>query len=175
MKAWVYTKYGSADELQLVDTAKPVPADDQVLVKVHAVSINDWDWPLLQGTPFVNRLMNGPIKPRQQILGSDLAGQVEALGAGVERFAPGNRVYGDLSESWGGFAEYVCAGENALAPIPEKMSFEDAAAIPQAGMLAVQGLRDVGRLQSGEKLLINGAGEHKGKVVISVARDPQQV
>jgi len=170
VKAWVYTKYGSADELQLIETVAPIPADDQVLVKIHAVSINDWDWQLLQGTPFVNKMMNGLLKPRQQILGSDIAGQVEAVGAGVERFAPGDRVYGDLSDTWGGFAEYVCADEKSLAPIPDAMSFEDAAAIPQAGMLAVQGLRDVGRLQSGEKLLINGAGGGVGTFGIQLAR-----
>ena len=170
MKAWIYRKYGSPDELQLTETVAPIPADDQVLVKIHAVSINDWDWQLLQGTPFVNKMMNGLFKPRQQILGSDIAGRVEAVGAGVERFAPGDRVYGDLSDTWGGFAEYVCADEKSLAPIPDAMSFEDAAAIPQAGMLAVQGLRDVGRLQSGEKLLINGAGGGVGTFGIQLAR-----
>lgn len=139
-------------------------------MKIHAVSINDWDWQLLLGTPFANRMMNGLFKPRKQILGSDIAGRVEAVGAGVERYSPGDRVYGDLSELWGGFAEYVCAAADALAPIPEKMSFEDAAAIPQAAMLAVQGLRDVGQLQSGEKLLINGAGGGVGTFGIQLAR-----
>jgi NADPH:quinone reductase-like Zn-dependent oxidoreductase len=137
MKAIVYTKYGAPDVLELTEVDKPIPKDDEVLIRVHAVSINDWDWGLLQGTPFMNRLISGLLKPKIQILGSDIAGQIEAVGREVERFQPGDEVFGDLSGGWGGFAEYVCARENALELRPASMTFDEAAAIPQAAMLAV--------------------------------------
>ena len=115
MKAFVYEKYGSPDVLRLEDVEKPVPKENQVLVRVHAVSVNDWDWLLLQGKPFVNRLLFGLSKPRVHILGVDVAGTVEAVGDRASRFVPGDEVYGDLSEcGFGGFAEYVCADETAL-------------------------------------------------------------
>ena len=128
------------------------------MIKVCAVSLNDWDWGLLQGKPFINRLYFGLLKPKMKILGSDIAGRIEAVGPNVTRFKPGDAVYGDLSGAWGGFAEYVSAPETSLVLKPADMTFEDAAAIPQAAMLAVQGLRDKGRIQPGQKLLINGAG-----------------
>jgi len=155
MKAIVYTKYGTPDVLELKEVDKPIPKDDEVLIKVHAASINDWDWGLLQGTPFVNRLENGLLKPKKKILGSDISGGIEAVGKNVEQLQQGDEVYGDLTGHWGGFAEYVCARENALALKPASMTFEEAAAIPQAAMLAVQGLRDKGQIQSGQKLLIS--------------------
>ena len=114
MKAIVYTKYGTPDVLELKEIDKPIPKDDEVLIKVYAVSINDWDMGLLQGD-FINRLINGLLKPKIKILGSDIAGRIEAVGKNVKKFQPGDEVYGDLSGSWGGFAEYVCARENALA------------------------------------------------------------
>ena len=135
----------------------PVAADNEVLIKVYAVSINDWDWGLLHGD-FINRMMYGLTKPKKNILDSDVAGRVEAVGKNVSKFKPGDEVYGDLSGRWGGFAEYTCAPEKALALKPASMSFEEAAAIPQAGMLAVQGLIDKGKIRAGQKLLINGAG-----------------
>ena len=170
MKAIVYTKYGSPDVLELEEVDKPIPTDNEVLVKVHAVSINDWDWGLLQGIPFVNRLENGLLKPKKKILGSDIAGRIEAVGKNVEQFQPGDEVFGDLTGNWGGFAEYVCARENALALKPASMTFEEAAAIPQAGMLAVQGLRDKGQIQSEQKLLINGAGGGVGTFGVQIAK-----
>jgi NADPH:quinone reductase-like Zn-dependent oxidoreductase len=137
MKAIVYKKYGTPDVLELKEIDKPTPKDDEVLVRVHAVSINDWDWQLLLGIPFINRLINGLLKPKKGILGSDIAGHIEAVGKNVKRFQPGDEVYGDLSGDWGGFAEYVCAREHLLALKPASMTFDEAAAIPQAAMLAV--------------------------------------
>ncbi len=170
MKAMLYEKYGSPDVLELREVEKPAPKDDEVLIRVHAASINDWDWGLLQGTPFVNRLLYGLLKPKKQILGSDIAGRIEAVGRNVKKFQPGDEVFGDLSGNWGGFAEYVCARENALALKPASMTFDEAAAIPQAAMLAVQGLRDKGQIQPGQKLLINGAGGGVGTFAVQIAK-----
>lgn len=169
MKAFVYTRYGTPDELTLKEIDKPSPKPNEVLVKVYALSLNDWDWALLGGD-FVNRILNGPRKPKIQILGSDIAGQVEAVGRNVKKFQLGDRVYGDLSGRWGGLAEYVCADENALAIMPATMSFEQAAAIPQAAMLAVQGLIDHGEIRAGQKLLINGAGGGVGTFGVQIAK-----
>jgi NADPH:quinone reductase-like Zn-dependent oxidoreductase len=173
MKAVVYEKYGSADVLELREVETPAPGDDEVLVKVHAVSINDWDWALLHGIPLFGRLFTGLFRPRRTILGSDVAGRVEAVGRNAKRFRVGDDVFGDLSGrsgGWGGFAEYVCAPETALAPKPPSMSFVEAAAIPQAAMLAVQGLRDRGEIRPGQKLLINGAGGGVGTFALQIAK-----
>lgn len=170
MKAWVSERYGSPEMLELRDVAVPAPKDDEVLVKVCTVSINDWDVGILHGEPFVNRLLYGLRRPRVNILGSDVAGVIEAVGKNVRRFNPGDAVYGDLSERWGAFAEYVCAPEASLALKPAAMTFEEAAAIPQAAMLAVQGLRDTGRLASGQRLLINGAGGGVGTFGLQIAK-----
>jgi NADPH:quinone reductase-like Zn-dependent oxidoreductase len=169
MKAIVFTKYGSPDVLELKDIDKPVPKEDEVLIKVYAVSINDWDLGLLYGD-IINRLINGLLKPKITIPGSDIAGRIEAVGKNVKKFQPGDEVYGDLSGRWGGFAEYVCARENALALKPVSMSFEEAAAIPQAAMLAIQGLCDKGQIHSGQKLLINGAGGGVGTFAVQIAK-----
>ena len=169
MRAIVYHKYGTPDVLELKEVDKPVPKDDEVLIKVHAVSINDWDLGLLEGDP-INRMLNGLRKPKRKILGSDIAGRVEAVGKNVTQFKTGDEVYGDLSGRWGGFAEYVCAGEKSLALKPAAMSFVDAAAIPQAAMLAVQGLIDKGKINTGQKLLINGAGGGVGTFGIQIAK-----
>jgi NADPH:quinone reductase-like Zn-dependent oxidoreductase len=170
MKAIVFTKYGSPDVLELKDVPKPIPNDDEVLVRVHAASLNDWDLGGLQGDSLVNRLIFGLRRPKKQILGSDIAGTIEAVGSNVLKLQPGDEVFGDLSGQWGGFAEYVCASEKALALKSPGMTFEQAAAIPQAAMLAVQGLRDTGRIQPGQKLLINGAGGGVGTFAIQIAR-----
>lgn len=169
MKAIVYEEYGSPEVLELKEVDKPIPKDDEVLIKVFAVSLNDWDLGLLTGD-FVNRILNGIRKPKIKILGSDIAGRVEVVGKSVKKFQPGDNVYGDLSGRWGGFAEYVCANENALALKPNSMSFEEAAAIPQAAMLAVQGLIDKGKIQPGQKLLINGAGGGVGTFGVQIAK-----
>lgn len=170
MKAIVYTEYGSPDVLQLKDIEIPVPNDNEILVKVFAASLNDWDHGLLLGDSLVIRLMNGFGKPKKTILGSDIAGRVEAIGSNVTRFKIGDEVYGDLSGNWGGFAEYVCARENFLEKKPRGMSFEQAAAIPQAAMLAVQGLIDVGEINNGQKILINGAGGGVGTFGVQIAK-----
>ena len=169
MKAIVYEKYGTPDVLQLKEAAKPVPGEDEVLVKVHAASINDWDLGLLYGD-FINRMLNGLRKPRRNILGSDIAGKIETVGKKVKRFKAGDDVYGDLSGQWGGFAEYVCAPEKSLSLKPAAMSFEEAAAIPQAAMLAVQGLIDKGKIKQAQKVLINGAGGGVGTFAIQIAK-----
>ena len=169
MKAIVCSKYGTPDVLELTEVDKPVPKEDEVLIKINAVSINDWDLGLLQGD-FINRLINGLIKPKIKILGSDIAGRIEAVGSKVKKFQPGDEVYGDLSGRWGGFAEYACALEYEVALKPATMSFEEAAAIPQAAMLAVQGLCDKGQIHSGQKLLINGAGGGVGTFAVQIAR-----
>ncbi len=170
MKAIVFTKYGPPDVLQLKEVEKPTPRDNEVLIRVHAASLNDWDWCALRGTPFLNRLIFGLLKPKKQILGSDVAGRIEAVGKNVLQFQPGDEVFGDLSGDWGGFAEYVCARENALELKSPGMTFEQAAAIPQAALLALQGLRDKGQIQPGQRLLINGAGGGVGTFAIQIAK-----
>jgi len=169
LKAIIYTEYGGPEVLQVKEVEKPYPKDDEVLIKIHAASINDWDWGLLHGD-FINRLLNGILKPKRKILGSDIAGRIEAIGKNVTRFKTGDDVYGDLSGRWGGFAEYTCAQEKSLALKPAAMSFEEAAAIPQAAMLAVQGLIDKGKIQAGQKLLINGAGGGVGTFALQIAK-----
>jgi NADPH:quinone reductase-like Zn-dependent oxidoreductase len=169
LKAIVYTKYGGPEVLQLREIEKPFPKDDEVLIKVYAVSINDWDFGLLQGD-FINRILNGFLKPKRKILGSDIAGRIEAVGKNVKQFKTGDEVYGDLSGRWGGFAEYACAPEKSIALKPASMSFSEAAAIPQAAMLAVQGLIDKGKIQPGQKILINGAGGGVGSFAIQIAK-----
>lgn len=169
MKAIVLTKYGGPDQLELKEVDKPSPGDGEVLVKVFAVSINDWDWALIQGD-FVNRMLNGFFRPKRRIFGSDIAGRIEAVGKNVTRFNPGDEVFGDLSGTWGGFAEYVCAPENALGRKPHTMSFEQAASIPQAAMLAVQGLIDEGRVHPGQTILLNGAGGGVGTFALQILK-----
>jgi NADPH:quinone reductase-like Zn-dependent oxidoreductase len=172
MKAIVYEKYGPPDVLKLKEVEKPTPKEDEVLIKVHAASINDWDWGLLRGKPFVNRLMAGFPKPKKiKILGCDIAGRVEVVGNKVKRFKAGDDVFGDISGcGFGGFAEYVCASEDALTLKPAEMTFDEAAAIPQAGILALQGLRHKGHIQPGQKVLINGAGGGAGTFAIQIAK-----
>jgi NADPH:quinone reductase-like Zn-dependent oxidoreductase len=170
LKAIVYTKYGGPEVLQLKEIEKPCPKEDEVLVKVHAVSINDWDWANLVGDALITRLLAGLFKPKKKILGSDIAGRIEVVGKNVKKFKPGDEVFGDLSGSWGGLAEYVCAREDAIALKPASMSFVEAASIPQAGMLAVQGLIDKGQIQPGQKILINGAGGGVGTFGIQIAK-----
>jgi NADPH:quinone reductase-like Zn-dependent oxidoreductase len=171
MKAIVYTKYGPADVLQIKKVEKPVPGDNEVLIKVHAASVNSWDWDLLRGKPYLFRLLFGIFRPKHKILGADVAGVVEAVGKGVKKFKPGDEVFGDLCEcGWGGFAEFVCAHENSLAVKPESMTFEQAAAIPQAAVMALQGIRDYGKVQPGQKVLINGAGGGVGTFAVQMAK-----
>ena len=170
MKAIVFTKYGPPDVLQLKEVEKPTPKDDEVLVKVHAASVNSYDWELLSGT-FFSRLFFGLLKPKIKILGVDIAGRVEAVGRNVKQFQPSDEVFGDISAcGWGGFAEYVCASENALALKSASMTFEQVAAVPQATVLALQGLRDKGQIQPGQKVLINGGGGGVGTFAVQIAK-----
>ena len=170
MKAIVFTKYGPPDVLQLKEVEKPTPKDDEVLVKVHAASVNSYDWELLRGT-FFSRLFFGLLKPKIKILGVDIAGRVEAVGGNVKQFQPSDEVFGDISAcGWGGFAEYVCASENALALKSASMTFEQVAAVPQAAVLALQGLRDKGQIQPGQKVLINGGGGGVGTFAVQIAK-----
>ena len=170
MQAIVFTRYGSPDVLELKDVDKPTPADDEVRVKVQAASLNDWDYGALLGDSLVNRMIFGWWTPKKRILGSDIAGRVETVGAAVTRFQSGDEVFGDLSGRWGGLAEYVCAPETALLHKPPAMSFEQASAIPQAALLALQGLRLLGPLRPGQRLLINGAGGGVGTFAIQMAK-----
>ena len=172
MKASVFTKYGSPDFFELKEVEKPTPRDNEVLVKVFAASINSWDWEILIGKPFVNRVMAGLLKPKRiKILGCDIAGRVESVGKNVKQFQSGDEVFGDLSRSgWGGFAEYVSAREKTLVLKPVSMTFEQAAAIPQAALLALQALSYKGKVQPGQKVLINGAGGGAGTFAIQIAK-----
>lgn len=172
MKAMVFTRYGPPDGIKLKEVPKPAPKEDELLIRVQASSINSWDWELLTGKPFINRLMFGLLKPKQgkHILGADIAGTVAAVGRLVTRFQPGDEVFGDLWDNWGGFAEYACAHETALEPKPANSTFEQAAAVPQAGVLALQGIRKTGQIQPGQKVLINGAGGGVGTFAVQIAK-----
>ncbi|MGB2783546.1 MAG: NAD(P)-dependent alcohol dehydrogenase, partial [Atribacterota bacterium] len=151
---------------------KPTPKDNEVLVKVHAASVNYSDWAFVRGEPFMVRLIgSGLLKPKHRIPGAEVAGRVEAVGRNVKQFQPGDEVFGDLSAcGWGGFAEYVSVPENALALKPANMTFEEAAAVPQAAVVALQGLRDKGQIQPGQKVLINGASGGNGTFAVQIAK-----
>jgi len=169
MEAIVYTEYGPPGVLQLEEIEKPTPKDDEVLIKVQAVSVNRSDWEGLIGKPLYARI-GGLRRPRRRILGSDIAGRVEAVGANVEQFQPGDEVFGDILGYMGGFAEYVRAPENRLALKPASMTFEQVAAIPQAAVIALQGIRDKGQVQPGQQVLINGAGGGAGTFAVQLAK-----
>jgi len=168
MKAIVYTKYGSPDVLQFKDVEKLTPRDNEVLIKIHAASVNAYDWHFLTADIFLIRLMGGGLlKPKDTRLGADIAGRVEAVGKNVKQFQPGDEVFGMVR---GGFAEYACALENALALKPSNLSFEEAAAVPMAAVTALQGLRDEGQIQAGQKVLINGASGGVGTFAVQIAK-----
>jgi NADPH:quinone reductase-like Zn-dependent oxidoreductase len=167
MKAIIYHKYGTPDELKLVELSRPLPKPREVLVKVHAASINSWDWDLLRGKPLLVRIIGGLLKPKQKILGADIAGVVDSVGSNTVDFKPGDEVFGDIAHSgFGGFAEYVSVPEKLLAKKSSAMSFEQAAALPQAGLLALQGLLYGGKIKHGQQLLINGAGGGVGTLAL---------
>jgi NADPH:quinone reductase-like Zn-dependent oxidoreductase len=172
MRAMVYTEYGSPDVLQPKEVERPVPKDDEVLVKVNAASVNFGDWAFLRGEPSMVRLMGaGLFKPKNPILGADIAGHVEAVGSSISGFQPGDDVYGDISaQGFGGFAEYVSVPESTLVLKPSNISFEEAAAAPMAAVVALQGLRDKGRIQPGDKTLIVGASGGIGTFAVQIAR-----
>ena len=171
MKAVVNRKYGGPEVLEYADVPKPIPNDDEVLVKVKAACINSWDWDYLRGTPVIFRFLFGLFKPKHNILGCDISGVVEEVGRNVKRIKVGDEVYGDVSPyNWGGFAEYAASQEDAWAIKPNNISFEEAAAIPQAAVLALQGLRENGDLKAGQHVLINGAGGGVGTYGIQLAK-----
>jgi NADPH:quinone reductase-like Zn-dependent oxidoreductase len=172
MRAIVYHTYGSPDVLKLEEVQRPVPQDDEVLVKVHAASVNAADWHLLRGKPFLMRLMGfGLLKPKHTILGAAMAGRVEAVGRNVTQFQPGDEIFGDLTKSgFGSFAEYMCAREDALALKPANVTFEQAAAVPLAAVTALQGLRAKGQIQLGQQVLIYGAGGGVGTFAVQIAK-----
>ncbi|MCH8289288.1 MAG: NAD(P)-dependent alcohol dehydrogenase [Candidatus Marinimicrobia bacterium] len=170
MKAIVYTKYGSPDVLELKEVEKPTPKENEVLIKVRAASVNPLDWHYLRGKPLFMRLMGaGLLKPKNKILGVDIAGRVETVGRNVKQLQPGDEVFGG-GEFLGGFAEYVCVSENKLALKPANITFEEAAAVPIAAVTALQGLRDKGQIQQGQKVLINGAGGGVGTFAVQIAK-----
>jgi NADPH:quinone reductase-like Zn-dependent oxidoreductase len=171
MRAIVFDRYGPPDLLHLEDIPKPVPGAGELLVRVHAASINSWDWDLLRGSPFVVR-SGGVFRPKKiKVLGCDVAGIVESAGPGLTRFQPGDAVYGDLSASrWGGFGEYVCEPEQLWSKKPDGMTFAEAAALPQAGVLALQGLRLNGEIRPGSRVLFNGAGGGVGTLGLQIAK-----
>jgi NADPH:quinone reductase-like Zn-dependent oxidoreductase len=173
MKAIVYTKYGPPSEvLELKELEKPTPKDNEVLVKIFAASINDGDKSMIKGKPIFIRLMGlGLLKPKHTIPGGDIAGQVEAVGDNVNQFQPGDEIFGDIGGiGHGAFAEYVAVPENVLAPKPANLTYEEAAAFPQYSLVALQGLRDNGQIQSGHKVLINGASGGVGTFAVQVAK-----
>jgi NADPH:quinone reductase-like Zn-dependent oxidoreductase len=169
MKAIVCTKYGPPDVLQLEEVARPIPKEDEALVKVHATSLNAADFETLRGV-FIVRMV-APRKPMYKILGTDIAGRVVAVGRNVKQFQSGDEVWVDLSAyGWGAFTEYVCVPGNALRLKPASMTFEEAAAYPQAAVLALQNLRDKRQIEPGQKVLINGAGGGVGTFAVQIAK-----
>jgi NADPH:quinone reductase-like Zn-dependent oxidoreductase len=171
MKAFVYEKYGPPETLRLAEVDKPAPDVDHVLVKVRAASVNAADWHVLRGKPLFSRATLGLLRPRRQVLGVDIAGQVEAVGSGVTRFQPGDEVYANLLDhGYGGFAEYVSAPVDVMSLKPPSLSFEEAAAVPMAAATALQGLRRHGELQPGQRVLINGASGGVGTFAVQLAK-----
>jgi NADPH:quinone reductase-like Zn-dependent oxidoreductase len=172
MKAIAQYEYGSTNVLKMEEVDRPVVSDNTVLIKVRGAAVHAGDWHLMRGKPFFIRFIYGGLrKPQTKILGCDVAGEVEAVGKNVTQFQPGDRVFGDLSESgFGTFAEYVCASETAIAIIPNNLSFEEAATVPISAVTALQGLRDVGQIQPGQKVLINGASGGVGSFAVQIAK-----
>jgi NADPH:quinone reductase-like Zn-dependent oxidoreductase len=168
LKAIVYHEYGSPDVLKLEEVEKPTPKDDEVLIKVHAASINSYDWRHMRAAPFLVRLGGGLLKPKDPRLGADVAGRIEAIGSNVKLFQPGDEVFGEVST--GAYADYVCAPEKILALKPANVSFEEAAATPMAALTALQGLRDKGQIKPGQRVLINGASGGVGTFAVQIAK-----
>ncbi|MCX6121745.1 MAG: NAD(P)-dependent alcohol dehydrogenase [Ignavibacteriales bacterium] len=171
MKAMICSKYGSPDSLHLEEVEKPVPKDNELLIKVHAASVNALDWHFLRGKPFLVRLQFGFFKPKIRILGYDIAGHVEAVGKKVTQFKPGDEMFGGLGFVLGGFAEYACIAEDGFVALkPSGTTFEQAAAVPAAAVTALKGLRDKGHIKSGQKVLINGAAGGVGTFSVQIAK-----
>ncbi len=167
MKAIVYTEYGPPEVLQFTEVAKPTPKDDEVLIRIHAASLNPLDWHFMRGSPYAMRIAAGLRRPKVTRLGVDVSGQVEAVGRNVPQFQPGDAVFGTCR---GAFAEYGCASAGALVLKPANITFEQAAAVPVAAISALQGLRDKGQIQPGQKVLINGAAGGVGTFAVQIAK-----
>ncbi|EPR67718.1 NAD(P)-dependent alcohol dehydrogenase [Cyclobacterium qasimii] len=172
MKVLIFERYGLPEKvLKLSEQVTPVPKDNEILVKVHCTAINDYDWSLVRGKPFLYRLMFGLTKPKSKIMGMELSGTVVQVGAEVQDFAVGDEVFGDISNyGFGTFAAYISINAKALVRKPKSMSFESAAALPHASLLALQGLRDIGKIKKGMKVLINGAGGGVGTLALQLAK-----
>jgi len=171
MKSIIFQKYGTVDDLSFGEVDRPSCKKKEVLVKIHASSVNDWDWGLLRGKPFINRLLFGLTKPKVKTLGLDVSGIVEEIGKDVKEFQVGDEVFGDVSGvKWGGFAEFVALPPKVLTIKPKSLTFHHAAAIPQAGVLAIQGILDHLKLNNNKHLLINGAGGGCGTFAIQIAK-----
>jgi len=167
MKAMVQERYGSAEVLEPRDIDKPEVGDSEVLVRVRAAGVNIADWAVMSGLPYIARPVYGLRKPKNIVRGTDVAGTVEAVGSGVTRFRPGDEVFG---WSNGSFADYAAASEDALAPKPANLTFEEAASVPMAGLVALQALRDHGKVRAGQKVLINGASGGIGTFAVQIAK-----
>jgi NADPH:quinone reductase-like Zn-dependent oxidoreductase len=171
MKAFIREKYGPPETLRMAEVEKPAPAADEALVKVLAVSVNPADWRSMRAKPFFSRATMGLLRPKHKILGGDIAGQVEAVGSGVSQFKPGDEVYANLlDDGSGGFAEYVSVPVGVMSLKPANLSYEEAAAVPMAGVTALQGLRHHGEIKSGQQVLINGASGGIGTFAIQIAK-----
>jgi NADPH:quinone reductase-like Zn-dependent oxidoreductase len=170
MKTIVQDEYGSPDVLKLRDIGKPETEDNEVLVNVHAAGVNPGDWAIMSGLPYIARPVYGLRKPKNAVRGTDVAGTVEAVGTGVRRLQPGDEVFGLCSGLGGAFAEYASVSEDALALKPTNLSFEQAAAVPMAGLVALQALRDHGGVRAGQKVLINGASGGIGTFAVQIAK-----
>lgn len=168
MKAFVYKRYGSPKVLKLAEIEKPTPKDGEVLVKIRAVSVNPYDWHLMRGEPFLARLFNGLLRPKNPILGADIAGEVVAVGKDITEFKVGDAVFG--GSGFGGFAEYASIPERGLVHKPANVSFEEAASFPIVAFTALQGLRDAGKIQAGQRVLVNGASGGVGSMGVKFAK-----
>jgi NADPH:quinone reductase-like Zn-dependent oxidoreductase len=171
MKAAIYTRYGPPDVVQIKDIEKPAPQDNEVLIKVRAAALNPYDWHFMRGLPYLVRIIAGLRKPKVTRLGFDVAGAVESIGRSVTQFKPGDKVFGACSGARAGaFAEYACASESALVIKPDNVTFEQAACAPMATLTALQGLRDKGHIQAGQKVLVNGAAGGVGSFAVQIAK-----
>src|SRR2546426_2391618 len=170
MKAIVQDKYGTSEVLELQDIATPEIGESDVLVRVRAAGVNPGDWAIMGGLPYIARPVYGLRKPKNRVRGTDVAGQVEAVGASVTRFRPGDEVFGSSKQLGGALAEYAAVSEGALAPKPTNLTFEQAAAVPMAGYVALQALRDHGKVRAGQKVLVNGASGGIGTFAVQIAK-----
>lgn len=171
MKAITYTQYGPPEVLQLSEVEKPAPKSGEVLVKIKAASINYGDTVLMEGKPLIGRLWSGPFKPKYPVLGTDISGVIKEVGTGVGEWQPGDEIYADISEhGFGAFAEYKCVPASVVTKKPGNLSFEEAAAFPQASIVALQGLRDNGNIHPGKKVLVNGASGGVGTFAVQIAK-----